>query len=141
MTIESAIFSYLTSKVEITTLVSTRVYATVPPSAPTYPFITFTKITDQPNRDQDGSIGLAEVRLQLDAWAFIVQEQQNISEALRNVLDGFRGLMGTELLDVRRCYLETRNTFQEPDKQGKNLPVHRASLDFIIWHVETLPTL
>lgn len=141
MTIETALFSYLITKSPITTEVSTRVYPSVPPSDPTYPFITYQVISNGPAHDMSGAVGLTEVRLQIDAWAFAASQQQAISEAARNVLDGFRGLMGTELLDVRQCFLDSRNTFQEPDKQGKNLPVYRASLDFLIWHVESLPTL
>jgi hypothetical protein len=141
MTIETALFSYLSTEAGMTTLVSTRIYASSPPSSPTYPFVTFQIINNQPAHYMAGAVGITDVRMQIDAWAFLVSEQQAISEALRNLLDGFRGSMGTELLAVRKCFLETRNTFQEPDKQGKNLPVHRASLDFSLWHVESLPTL
>ncbi len=141
MTIESALFNYLSNESGMTTLVSTRIYASSPPSAPVYPFVTFQVLNNQPEHYMAGAVGLTEVLMQVDAWAFLVSEQQAISEALRNLLDGFRGAMGSELLAVRKCFLETRTTFQEPDKQGKNLPVHRASLDFSIWHVESLPTL
>lgn len=141
MTIETALYSHLSTQAGITALVSNRIYATVPPSSPTYPFITFQIFSNAPEHHMGGAAGLTVVKLQIDAWAFLVQEQQDISEAIRNELDGFRGAMGTELLAIRNCFLETRNTFEEPDKQGKNLPVHRASLDFSIWHVESLPTL
>lgn len=141
MTIETAFFSYTSTKASIIALVGTRIYASVAPSAPTYPYITFQVISNNPEHYMQGASGITSVQLQVDAWAFLVSEQQAISEVLRNALDGFKGLMGTELLDIRKCFLENRNTFEEPDKQGKNLPVHRASLDFTIWHVESLPTL
>ncbi len=141
MTIETALFSHLSVQAGITALVSTRVYATVPPSDPTYPFITFQIFSDVPEHDMSGAVGLTQVKVQIDAWAFLVAEQQAIAEAVRNELDGFRGALGTEALAIRSCFLDSRNTFQEPDKQGKNLPVHRSSLDFSIWHVESLPTL
>lgn len=141
MTIETALYSYLSNKATMTALVGTRIYASVPPSAPVYPFVTFQVINNQPAHHMGGAVGLTDVTMQIDAWAFLVSEQQAISEALRNALDGFKSTMGTESLDIRKCFLDTRNTFQEPDKQGKNLPVHRASLDFSIWHVESLPTL
>ncbi len=141
MTVETALFNYLSNEAGMTALVNTRIYASTPPSSPVYPFVTFQVLNNQPAHHMGGAVGLTEVLMQIDAWAFLVSEQQSISEALRNLLDGFRGQMGTELLEVRKCFLETRNTFQEPDKQGKNLPVHRASLDFSIWHEESLPTL
>lgn len=141
MTIETALFSYLSTKPEITALVSTRVYATIAPSSITFPLITFRILSEAPEHDTGGAVGLTRVLMQIDVWAYIVSERQNISEAIRNVLDGFVGLMGTEQLDVRNCFLENRTTFEEPDKHGKNLPVHRSSMDFSIWHVESLPTL
>jgi len=141
MTIETAFFSYTSTKASITALVGTRIYASAPPSSPTYPYVTFKKISDQPNHYMAGAVGLATVLLQVDVWAFLVQERQDISEAFRNALDGYTGVMGAENLDIRNCFLDNRSSFEEPDKQGKNLPVHRASLDFSIWHVESLPTL
>lgn len=141
MGIETAFFSYVTSKAALTALVGTRVYASVAPSSVIYPYVTFRIISDVPEHDMSGAVGLTEVILQVDAWAREVAERQSISETLRLILDGFVGLMGTENLDIRYCMLENRNSFEEPDKQGKNLPVHRASLDFSIWHVESLPTL
>ena len=141
MTIETALYSHLSTQVGITAIVGTRIYATVPPSSPTFPFITFQVFSDVPEHHMDGAVGLTRVLMNIEVWAFVVAEQQAISEALRNELDGFRGAMGTEVLQVRNCFMENRNSFQEPDKQGKNLPVHRSSLDFSIWHEESLPTL
>jgi hypothetical protein len=141
MTIETALFSYLSTKPEITALVNTRIYATIAPSSVTFPFITFKILSEASEHDMGGAVGLTRVLVQLDAWAYEVSERQAIAEALRNVLDGFKDLMGTEQLDVRNCFMENRTTFEEPDKHGKNLPVHRSSIDFSIWHVESLPTL
>jgi len=141
MTIETAFFSYISNEAAITSLVGTRIYASVAPSSVTYPYITFQVISNSPEHYMQGASAITSVNLQVDAWARLVAEQQAISSALRNALDGYRALMGTEQLDVRKCFLDNRNTFEELDKQGKNLPVHRASLDFSIWHVESLPTL
>ena len=141
MGIETALFSYLSNKAAITAEVSTRIYATVAPSSVTFPYITYEIISEDHEHEMDGAAGLTNVLVQLDAWARLVSERQDIGEALRNALDGFTGQMGTENLEIRNCFLENRTTFEETDKEGKNLPVHRSSLDFSIWHEETLPTL
>jgi len=141
MTIETAFYSYASTKPSITALVGTRIYASAPPSDVVYPYVTFQVISNNPEHYMQGASGITRVNLQVDAWARLVQEQQDISEAFRNALDGFKALMGTELLDIRNCFLDNRNTFEELDKLGKNLPVHRASLDFLIWHAESVPTL
>ena len=141
MGLETALFSHLSNKASITTLVTTRIYATAPPSSITYPFITYQVLSEEHNHDMSGAVGLTNALVQIDTWAILVSERQAIGEALRNALDGFVGLMGTENLDIRTCFLQDRTTFEELDREGKNLPVHRSSLDFSIWHVETLPTL
>lgn len=141
MGIETALFSYLSTKPIITAEVGTRIYATVAPSAVTYPFITFEIISEDPDHYMQGASNLTNVLVQIDAWAFLVAERQSIGEAIRNALDGFVGNLGAENLVIRNCFLRNRTTFEEPDKQGKNLPVHRSSLDFSIWHEQSLPTL
>jgi hypothetical protein len=141
MGIETALFSYLSTKPSITALVGTRVYATIAPSSVTYPFITYFVVSETHEHDMTGASGLTNAVIQIDAWAKLVAERQAIGEAVRNALDGFKAPMGTELLDIRNCFLQNRNTFEVDDDLGTNLPIHRASLDFSIWHVESLPTL
>ena len=141
MTIESALYSHLSNKASITALVSTRIYPQVAPDTASYPFIVYSVISEGHEHSMSGASGLASVTMQIDAWASTVASRVALSEAIRNALDGFRGDMGTENLSIRSCFLESRSNFFEPKTDGKETPDHRASLDFLIWHFESVPTL
>ena len=141
MTIESALFSYLSTKAEVTAEVSTRIYPQPAPQEADYPFITLMVITDNPEHHMGGAAGLTNVGMQIDIWTETIPERVEISEVIRNVLDGFRGNMGTENLNIRSCFMQNRANFLESDTEGKASPVYRSSMDFSIWHVESLPTL
>lgn len=141
MTIESALYSYLSNKASITALVSTRIYPEVGPNDAGYPFITYITVTGDQQHDMSGASGLTNVRMQIDAWADIIADRVSVSEALRNALDGFTGNMGTENLNIRSCFLADYSTLRETEPEGRGQPIYRASLDFSIWHVESVPTL
>jgi len=140
MTIETAFFSYVTAQASITTHVGTRVYPLVAPYTPTYPHIVFTVFGEGRDHSMSGATGLVDLTMQVDVWASSITSRVAIAEALRNKLDGFRGDMGTENLDVRNCTLQNKEQFFEKDTEGGNT-FYRVSMDFLIWHTETLPTL
>ena len=141
MTIESALYSHLSTKASIIALVSDRIYPQIAPNGTAYPFITFTVINEDHDHAMSGATGLANVSMQIDVWTETIADRVAVSEALRNALDGFTGDMGTEDLNIRSCFLDNRAVFQETDTEGKGQPIYRASMDFSIWHVETVPTL
>ena len=140
MTIESALYSYLSTKASITALVSTRIYPEVAPDSAAYPFITYNIFGESHDHAMQGATGLTNPTLQLDVWADTIADRVTISEAIRNALDGYTGNMGTENLSIRNCFLQNRANYTESDGEGKT-PAYRSSLDFSIWHVETVPTL
>ena len=141
MTIESALFSYLSTKAAVTGQVGTRIYPQIAPESAAHPFLTYTIISTDHTHDTSGATGLANVNMQIDVWADTQLERTTISEVIRDVLDGFTGDMGTENLNIRSCFLDSRSNFQEADTEGKSKPTFRASMDFSIWHVESVPAL
>ncbi len=141
MTIETALFSELSTTAEVIAVVGTRIYPQVAPATVAYPFIVYSVISSLPEHHAGGASDLTNVSLQIDVWAETVGELLTIVEVIRNDLDGFKGDMGTENLDIRSCFLETRRTFEEPDPRGRKAPVFRSDMDFSIWHVSSVPTL
>lgn len=140
MTIESALYSYLSTKASVTAVVGIRIYPQVAPDSAAYPFITYNVTNEQHDHSMGGATGLANPSIQIDVWAETVANRVAIAEVVRNALDGFRGNMGTENLNIRNCFLQNRSNFNESDGEGKT-PIYRSSMDFSIWHVETVPTL
>ena len=141
MTLETAIYSELSTTAEVIAVVGTRIYPQVAPLTVSYPFIVYSVINSIPEHHMGGASALTNVSMQLDVWAVTVAELLDIVEVLRNDLDGFRGDMGTENLDILSCFMETRRTFEEVDPLGKKAPVFRSDMDFSIWHVSSVPTL
>lgn len=141
MTIESALYSYLSGKAEVNAEIATRIYPQIGPPGAVYPFLTYMVLGEDHTHDMGGASGLVNVSMQIDVWALTQKKRSEIAEVLRNVLDGFAGDMGAENLNIRQCFLESRSNFQEPETEGREKPVFRTSLDFSIWHVESSPTL
>lgn len=141
MTIESALYSYLSNKASVTALVSDRIYPQVAPQGTAYPFVTFNVLSEDTQHDMSGASGLTNVAMQIDAWCETVADRVSVSEALRNALDGFRGAMGTESLHISNFFMTDRQNFVEGDTEGKAHPLYRSSMDFSIWHAESVPTL
>ena len=141
MTIESALFSYLSTKASVFAAVGTRIFPEVAPERAAYPFITYTLVGDVPEHHMTSAAGLTNVTMQIDIWSETFALAVSVSEIIRNALDGFTGPLGTENLGIRTCHLENRITIPESDIEGGQNPVFRKSMDFLIWHVESVPTL
>ncbi len=139
MTIEKALFDYMSNHATITTQVSDRIYPEVAPEQTTYPFITFTINTEAHDHYMEGASGLANPNIQIDVWAGKVSDRAITTEAVRASMDGFRGLMDD--MEIRNCFLVDKTNFMEPSQEGEGKPIYRASMDFSIWHVESVPTL
>ena len=141
MTIESALFSYLSTKASVIAVVGTKIFPEVAPESALYPFITYQVLGDTPEHHMTSAAGLTNVSMQIDVWADTFASSVTISEVIRNALDGFTGDMGSENLSIRTCHLENRLSLAEPDAESEHLPIFRKSMDFLIWHAETVPTL
>lgn len=141
MTIESAFYNYLSTKASVTAEVGSRIFPQIAPESALYPFLVYSVILDTPEHDMTGAVGLTFVNMQIDVWCETIAERVTIAEVLRNALDGFTGDMGTENLNIRSCFLSNRSNSQEPDSEGRATPIFRTSMDFNIWHVESVPTL
>jgi len=140
MSIETAFYSYTSTKPSISALVGTRIYPLLAPDTPTYPHITYTVFGEGHHHAFNGAVGLVDLTMQVDVWAETVVSRTDIAEALRNALDGFSGDMGAELLNIRSCFLSDVSNFFDKDNAGGGT-YYRTSMDFLIWHVESLPTL
>ncbi len=139
MTIEKALFDYMSNHASIAGQVSDRIYPDVAPENTDYPLITFTVIAESHVHHMEGASGLVNPSIQIDVWATKVSDRAITSEAIRGAMDGFRGVMDD--IEIRNCFLIDKTNFIESPQQGEGKPVYRASIDFSIWHVEDVPQL
>ena len=141
MSVESALYSYLTGVTGVTDVIGTRLYSDLAnASGITRPFVSYFVVSENPSRHFGGPAGLKFARIQMDVWASSGPSRRAVAEALRLALDGFSGTMGAELLVVRRCALDmVRNTYVDPE-DGTETPTYRATIEVEITHQESVPT-
>lgn len=82
MTIEIAIKTYLSTKIGITNLVSTRIYYSTLPQTPTYPAISFFRISNIRQHDLD----IGSVYYQFDCWSLTYIQSVELSNEIRLAL-------------------------------------------------------
>lgn len=90
MTIEEAIYSYLSGESGITDLVGTRIYPLVLPQNTEYPAITYYRVSGPEHHDKD----VAYPRIQLTAWAETYEEAKTVAAEVKAALQRFKGTMG-----------------------------------------------
>jgi len=125
MTIEAALVSYLRNTPGVQTLVGTRIYPQRLPQTPTYPAITYARISG--NRHHN--IDVAYHTFQFDCWATSYGGAQDVAEVLRVALQREKRFMSG--IEVIQCIYQNQTDFYEDD-----VKLHRASVDFRIIYRE-----
>lgn len=138
MSLESDLFDYLQTQAAVTALVGTRVYQNVLPQGKDYPAVIYQRISTEHAQHTLGAGGLATARMQFDCWALDAAAAQQVGEALRAALQGFRGEMGDT--NIRHCSLENTEGGYDPPADSSDVAAHRVSQDFVIAYFESIPT-
>jgi hypothetical protein len=140
MTIYEALFDEMAGDSAISAIVGSgvaaRVFPGIPPPNATAPFISFRRISYRRLNQFDGPMSLNAAMFQVDCWGSTNEEMVDLSEAVRGLLDGFRGDMGTVNVAVRRANLIGQNDDPEDPSDGGGVDVNRNRMDFEIWHLE-----
>lgn len=124
------LFSFLT--VPAIAAIGDRVYPRRLPRDPVLPAITYRRIdTAQRVRSQSGPSGLVTPRIQFDIWATDPDVADQVAEALRLRLDGYRGQMG----DVPVGSVELVGDVDDDDPETG---LYRRILDASITHEEAV---
>lgn len=113
-----------------------RVFPGIPPPNATAPFISFRRIAYIRLETFSGPTTLARPTFQIDCWGSNNETVVSLSEAVRALLDGFRGLMGDDDIVVRRAFLVGQNDDPEDPEDGGGNDINRNRMNFEIWHFE-----
>jgi hypothetical protein len=136
---KSSLYTYLSSKTEISSLVSSRIYDRIAPEKVTTPFITFQIISGDKANHTGGASQDASKLVQLHVVGDSGKICETVSEALRNVLDGFIGDMGG--MYVTSCFFHNETDDYDTPESGTQLGRFALILDYSIWYNEAIPTL
>lgn len=126
-----AIYAHLQARPGLVALVADRVYPRRMPSDPVFPLVLYTRIGTRRALSHSGPDGLAEPRIQFDAWARDPDTADAVAEQLRLALHGYRGQMGSVAVG-------SVAVVGELDADEAESGLFRRVLDALITHQEAL---
>lgn len=139
MSIESALYGYLSVQSAITSLVSTRIHPGARPQSETFPYIVFSRDSSEHVNGWGGPAGLVKRGVEFSSYAQTYLEAIQVGEAIRTTIGNFRGTMGSEF--IQSCLLSTTDAvFEERPQDGGEHYVYRDRKVFQIWHTESVPS-
>ncbi len=94
MTPEEALVAHLGSHDGFTALVANRLYPLVLPQGPTYPAVTYARISRKGRRTLGGTVALVNSRFQFSCWAKSYREAKAVAAELESALQSYSGQMG-----------------------------------------------
>lgn len=131
MSIETGLYSELTTDVDVAALVSTRVYPLTLPQGYTLPAITYQRVSTERLRDLTGSSGWVMARFQIDCWAASYSAARGLADKVRAALDGQVDTLGSETGVGMIGLMGEREILEE------EIESYRVSFDFMIPYTET----
>ena len=138
MSAHEAIYTRLSGNAAVRAIVDDRIYPARTPQDTTLPKIVFTTISQGRAPNTAGASGVTNPRIQIDCWADSNAGADALADAVRLALDGYRGTVAS--VQIRSCFLDAqRDAIVEP-RDGGEQRIFGRSLDFNIWHLETVPT-
>lgn len=117
-----------------------RVYPFVAPPEATLPYIIYQRISAERGHNYSSANGMTTQRYQVDSYATEALTVESMADAVRERCDGFRGLMGTDNLDVRHMRLDDEDDRLNLPNTGSEVVTHRVRQDIFITYVESVPT-
>jgi Protein of unknown function (DUF3168) len=127
------ITQYLKADATIAAAVGQRVFPNIVPQGSNFPAISYNQVSGVRLYDiNDGPSGRAMPRITINSWAIRYLDVRNLADAVRQRLNGFRGMMGST--QVGRITLD--NEFDTYEEEAGLSGIHRVVQDYIISFVE-----
>lgn len=127
MSIETALYGYLSTYAGLTALVSTRIYPLQLPPKPTLPAVTYAKVSGPRIRAMGNTNQGGRPRFQLLCWGETYAGSKAVAAQVQAALEGYSGVMGG--VTVRGIDQENEIDDHDPDTQR-----YFTILDFTIYH-------
>lgn len=128
MSIETALYSYLTSYAGLTALVGDRIYPLVIPEQAGLPAIAYQRISTRITYSHDGDSELDRTRFQFACVAKTAKEAREVAEQVVAALSAYSGPM--DGLNVGASFIENRLDGYEPQPTD----AYVVRVDALLWH-------
>ena len=107
-----------------------RIYPHKLPQNPTFPAITYSRVSGAREKVLKGLSGLARPTLQYDCWAERYTEVKSLADAVRAAFDGYQGT-------VRSVRIDRIQILNEVDDFDTEVHIYRVSQDYEVFHAES----
>lgn len=141
MAFKDDLVNYLASKTAITDIVTTdanRIRQGWTPQATAMPYITISIQEFGHEHVLTGGAGFSEPDVEIQLWCDRESQRQLLSAAVRSVLQGYRGTMGSTV--VKCVTLPLDNEFEEPPRDNSQKIIFRRVMQFKFSIDESIPT-
>lgn len=128
--LEAAIYSILSTDLNIIALVGTRIYPLILPQDAILPAITYARVSTERESAFVTDPGLSTARIQVDIWATSALNGMAISEKVRVALHRYRGTITS--VTIEESHIDNEILMYEPETE-----IYHIVLDFSILHQET----
>jgi hypothetical protein len=132
ISIKTALYQYLSTHHAVVAVIGTHVYPQAAPTSTVQPYVTMQRLTHLNDRHLVGVTDLAHLTMQLDSWALSSCDNEQVTEALRQALDGYRGSMAG--VAVEYCAVINEFDSYEPPTDGSEQGIFHTAMDVEMWH-------
>lgn len=137
--LEEGVFARLSASTGVTSIVGSRIYPEELPQNPTYPALTYQRISGRSGFHQTGLSGMGEGRIQVTCWSRKAEKGggdypkvKDLREGVRLSLAGFQGTVAG--VEIQSSDLVNDMDVQSADND--HLGLKQNVMDFYIRHTE-----
>ena len=141
--VEAALITLILGDADLASALGGRVQSATEPlaagTATRLPRATYQRISTRRQQSNDGPIGLAHARLDVNVWASKPIEAATIAGRLRRLLDGFAGAVATpggRTIDVRQVAVVDEQAGAGDAAGGSQSPTQRVRLELLVAYAE-----
>ena len=128
---EEALIAYLLAHAPLTALVGRRLRPVIGKQADGFPAIVVQMVSHLPEYVTQGPVSLADSRVQVDCYAETFAGSKAVARAVKARVSGQRFTSGG--VEFQQCaVIAERSSYED----GKEVKLHRTSIDFRVWHTQ-----
>lgn len=144
MSLKTALVYHLKNNETVSGYVGARVFPLVAPESTARPYLVFNRISVTRHPEMEAASGLVTSRVQIDCWDDDPLTAQNVAEAVRGALDGYKNTTmgaGDHTCAIHRIMLDGQHDDFSPPREGEeDFGAYGEQLDCLIIHTESVPT-
>lgn len=130
MTIDQALYKYLSTYAGLIALTSTRIYPLAAPQGAALPLVVYQRIDDPPTHAMGSDAAIYQPRYQITAWGSTYAGAQAVAAQVKTALRDYTGVMGgAGGVTVQRVFYEGSS----PGRDAETGEYYERQ-DYIIWH-------